>query len=147
LDAYGAKQYLSDLSFVDPGRIAVMGMSHGAMTVLEVVRQSTLSGQSLSPFRAAVAYYPLCGQPESLNAPTLVLVGEKDTWTPAQQCVQYLHRMEQPHELVLKVFTDAYHLFDHPEIDLKELGHTLRSDPEAAAQAILITKEFLGDHL
>ena len=36
-------------------------------------------------FRAAVAYYPLCGvASEELNVPTLILIGELDDWTPAR---------------------------------------------------------------
>lgn len=147
LDAYGAKRYLLTRPFVDPTRIAVMGMSHGAMTILEVIKRSTSAGLAMEPFRAAVAFYPLCGNPEPVNTPTLVLIGGADNWTPADQCIQYLERLQPPHEMTLKVFPDAHHVFDHPGIDIVELGHIVRSDPEAAAQAIQMTREFLNDQL
>lgn len=86
LDAYGAKRYLSARSFVDPDRIAVMGMSHGGMTVLEAIKQSTSEGLAMKPFQAAIAYYPLCSEPESINTPTLILIGSEDSWTPAEFC-------------------------------------------------------------
>jgi dienelactone hydrolase len=124
-----------------------MGMSHGAMTILEVIKRSTSVGLAMEPFRAAVALYPLCGVPEPIITPTLVLIGGADNWTPADQCVQYLEELQTPHEMTLKVFPDAYHVFDHPGIDIVELGHIVRSDPEAAAQAIRMTREFLNDQL
>ena len=147
LDAYGAKDFLSAQSYVIPDRIAAIGFSHGAMTVLEIVKQSTLVDQPLTPFRAAIAYYPLCGQPESQNTPVLVLIGSDDTWTPAIQCEQYLEGLDRPHSMTVHTFPGAHHLFDHPDIDIKELGHTLRSDPAAAEQAFRMTRDFLDDHL
>ncbi len=147
LDAYGAKKYLSNLSFVDPGRISVMGMSHGGMAMLEAVKKSTTDNISIAPFNAAVAYYPLCGEPTALNAPGLILIGELDTWTPAEQCVQYVEKLGQRGDMTLKVFPNGYHLFDHPGIDQKELGKVLRSDPILASQGMKITRDFLIEHL
>jgi len=89
LDAYGAKQYLSTRSFVDSARIAVMGMSHGGNTVLETIKPSISEGLAMKPFQAAIAFYPHCGKPESINTPTLILTGDKDSWTPAVICEPY----------------------------------------------------------
>jgi dienelactone hydrolase len=50
-------------------------------------------------------------------------------------------------EISLKVFADAYHAFDHPGIDIVELGYIVRSNPEAAAEARQITREFLDEWL
>ena len=147
LDAFGAKKYLSNLPFVDPNRIAVVGASHGGMAVLEIIKQSTSENIPISPFRAAVAFYPLCGEPELLNTPTLVMIGGADKWTPAEQCIQYLQKLEQPHEMTLRVFPDAHHLFDHPGIDTEELGFIIRSNVDAAQQAIQMTREFLSEQL
>ena len=147
LDAYGAKRYLSTRPFVDPTRIAAMGMSHSGTTILEIIKQSTSTGLGMKPFGAAVALYPLCGEPEPIDTPTLVLIGGADTKTPADQCVRYLDRLQRPHEMTLKVFPGAYHVFDHPGIDFEELGVIVRSDPEAATQAIRMTREFLSERL
>ena len=43
-DAYDAKAYLSQLPFVNPKRIGIMGMSHGACTTLASLSQSNLEG-------------------------------------------------------------------------------------------------------
>lgn len=147
LDAYGAKQYLSTRSFVDSARIAVMGMSHGGMTVLETIKQSISEGLAMKPFQAAIAFYPLCSKPESINTPTLILTGDKDSWTPVELCEQYVGKLHSQDEIKLKVFTGAYHAFDHPGIDIVELGYIVRSNPEAAAEANQITHEFLEEWL
>lgn len=147
LDAYGAKQYLSTRSFVDSARIAVMGMSHGGNTVLETIKQSISEGLAMKPFQAAIAFYPLCGKPESINTPTLILTGDKDSWTPVELCEQYVDKFHSQNEIKLKVLAGAYHAFDHPGIDIVELGYIVRSHPEAAAEASQITREFLEEWL
>lgn len=147
LDAYGAKRYLSTRPFVDPTRIAVLGLSHGGKTILEAIKRSNSAGLAITPFRAAVAFYPSCVEPEPIDIPVLVLIGSEDNWTPADHCVAYLDKLQPPHEMTLKVFEGAHHAFDHPGIDIVEFGHIVRSDPEAAAQAIQMTREFLNDRL
>ncbi len=147
LDAYGAKRYLSNRPFVDPTRIAVMGTSLGGETVLQVIKQSISSDLEMKPFRAAVAFYPECGEPEKIDTPTLVLIGGADQWLQVEDCVRHLDRLPPPHEMTLKVFPGAHHGFDHPGIDFEELGLIVRSDPEAAAQAIQMTREFLSERL
>ena len=146
LDAYGAKRYLSTRSFVDPARIAVMGMSHGGMTVLEAIKQSTSEGLGMKPFQAAIALYPLCSVPEPINTPTLILSGSEDSWTPAELCEEYVDKLQPQHEITLKVFAGAHHAFDHPGIDM-DTGHIVRSNPQAAAQASKMSREFLQDRL
>ena len=121
LDAYGAKQYLSTRSFVDSNRIAVMGMSHGGNTVLEAIEQ------------------PI--------SPTLILIGDKDSWTPVELCEEYVGKLQSQNEIKLKVFAGAYHAFDHPGIDIVELGYIVRSNPDASAEATQITHEFLEEWL
>lgn len=147
LDAFGAKRYLSTRSFVDPARIAVMGMSHGGWTVLETIKQSTSEGLAMKPFQAAIAFYPLCSEPEPINTPTLILAGDKDEWFPAELCAQYVVKLQPQHDIILKVFAGAFHAFDHPGIDIVEAGHIVRSHPEAAAEASQMSREFLAEQL
>jgi dienelactone hydrolase len=147
LDAYGAKRYLSSRPFVDPARIAVFGMSHGGMTVLEVIKQSTSEGLEVKPFQAAIALYPLCNQPERINTPTLILAGEMDTWHPAKSCAQYVAKVQPQQNINLRVFAEAYHGFDLVGLDIVEVGHIVRFSPEAAAETIELTRKFLEERL
>ncbi len=147
LDAHGARGYLSTRPFVDPNRVAVMGLSHGGMATLEAIRQSTFTGLATTPFQAAVVFYPLCSHPEPIDTATLILIGGEDNWTPPDLCREYLSNLQPPHEVVLEVFPGAHHAFDHPGIDMVELGHTVRSNPEATAQAVRMTREFLSKRM
>ena len=143
LDAYGAKRYLSTRAFVDPARIGVMGMSHGAMAVLEIIKQSTSESLAMAPFKAAIPLYPLCSEPEPINTPTLIMSGSEDNWTPAELCARYVEKLEPRHKIWLQVFAGAHHLFDHPGIDTVDSGYIVRSNPEAAARASETAREFL----
>ena len=147
LDAYGAKRYLSTRSFVDPARIAVMGLSHGGMTVLETIKKSTSEGLTMKPFQAAIAFYPLCSKPEPINTPTLILTGSEDSWSPAELCAQLVGKLQPQHEITLEVIDGAHHAFDHPGIDIVELGYIVRSNPKAAAQASQMSRKFLEERL
>ena len=143
LDAYGGKKFLSSLTYVDPERIAAMGMSHGGMAVLEIIERTTSNGIDIKPFSAAVAFYPLCGEPTQIGIPTLIVSGDKDSWTPAELCKQYVESLDNNSSISVKVFENAHHLFDHPDIDVVELGYVLRSNPKARDQARQIVREFL----
>ncbi len=147
LDAWGAKRYLSTLAFVDPERIAVFGLSHGAMTVLEAVKTSTSDGLGKKPFKAAILFYPLCSSPQPIETPALILAGSEDSWTPAGLCEEYVAQMKSRHEISLTVFAGAHHAFDHPGIDAIDVGHVIRSNPEATARAVQMTREFLQEKL
>jgi dienelactone hydrolase len=147
LDAYGAKQYLSTRPFVDSARIAVMGMSHGGNSVLEVIKQSTSEGLVMKPFQAAIAFYPLCSVPEPINTPSLILTGDMDQWNPAVLCEQYLDKLQPQHEISMKVFAGAYHAFDIVGIDTINTGYIVRYNQKAADEAFRMSREFLEKRL
>jgi dienelactone hydrolase len=147
LDAFGAKRYLSTRSFVDPARIAVMGMSHGGWTVLETIKQSTSEGLAMKPFQAAIAFYPLCSEPEPINTPSLILTGDMDQWFPAVLCEQYLDKLQPQHEISMKVFAGAYHGFDIVGIDTIDTGYIVRYNQKAADEAFRMSREFLEEWL
>lgn len=143
LDAYGAKQYLSTLSFVDPARIAVIGMSHGGVTVLEAIQQSTSEDLATKLFQAAIAFYPYCSVPEPINTPVLIFGGSEDLATPVQLCVEYVEKLQPQPEITLKVFAGAHHFFDRPGVDTEDGGYISRYNPKAAAEASEMSREFL----
>lgn len=147
LDAYGAKQYLSTRPFVDSARIAVMGMSHGGWTVLEIIKRSTSESLAMKPFQAAIAFYPICSVPEPINTPSLILTGDMDQWTPAVLCEPYLDKLQPQHEISMKVFAGAYHGFDIVGVDTIDTGYIVRYNQKAADEAFRMSREFLEEWL
>jgi dienelactone hydrolase len=139
-DAHGAKLYLESLPFVDPNRIAVMGWSHGGMSTLEAV---TINEPSSSPFQAAIAFYPRCTPLYIVNTPLLVLIGEKDDWTPANLCQFYIKPKKGWPEIILKVYPDAYHAFDMPFSLNYYMGHMVGRNSSAALDSYERVRAFL----
>ena len=143
-DANGGKNFLATLPYVAKHRIALMGWSHGGAAVLFTLVTEAPTG----PFKAAVALYPGCGVlMAEINAPLLIQIGEKDTWSVAAVCKQ----LEQPSLGTLRferiVYPGAHHGFDEAGADRTEHGHTIRHDAKAAADASERIKAFLAKHL
>jgi dienelactone hydrolase len=141
-DAYAALAHLRVLPFVDAKRIAVMGGSHGGSTTLAtIVATPANSAQPAPGFAAAIALYPGCrqklgdwvpkrdtvkdGDDASVKptysysgvfkplAPTLILTGELDDWTPAEPCQRLTDAAKTAgHPVEMKVYPGAHHSFD-----------------------------------
>jgi dienelactone hydrolase len=94
-DAYGALDWLAQQNFVDPDRVAVLGFSMGGITTLDAVEAGVgaIAKAVKRHFRAAIAYYP-CTRYRAgvMTVPTLILVGDKDDWTPASYCRDMMAR-------------------------------------------------------
>ncbi|MDF1555097.1 MAG: dienelactone hydrolase family protein, partial [Deferrisomatales bacterium] len=136
-DAHDAKAYLAGLPFVAPGEIGVMGWSHGGITTLYAVDELAGPLHGDGPFRAGVAFYPACRRPlDGLEAPVLILIGEKDDWTPASRCVDNMPAGKTSHEVLLTVYPGAFHDFDWEGLDTYSAGHRVKFDAAAAADAV-----------
>ena len=120
-DVYAAVQWLARQPGVDFKRIAVLGRSHGAQTVLSVMDRSDkmVQAQPLRP-SAAIALYPGCAKFNAmwnygLAAPLSLMIGALDDWTPAATCEQ-LHskvlRSQKDAQFDIKVYPGSYHGFD-----------------------------------
>jgi dienelactone hydrolase len=153
-DALGALHYLSKLAFVDPHRIAVIGSSRGGIIALQVASSHPVDLFAVPDelkFKAAVAYYPLCGvATDQLTIPTIILIGELDDWTPAKDCERWMERRAgkgAPVKLV--IYPGAYHAFDFQNLgDGRRLfGHWLKYDANAAERSILEMHDFLATQL
>ncbi len=126
-DAWAALAYLRSRSEVDRERVALMGWSQGGGTVLSAygAGEDGPAGKEGGGFRAAIAFYPGCKSPLKNedwqpDGPLLLLVGEKDDWTPAQPCVDLVQRDGVKERTELVVYPNAYHGFDAPDAPVRK---------------------------
>jgi dienelactone hydrolase len=153
-DAWGALRYLSKLPFVDPRRVAVVGSSQGGIVALQLasVREIRLFDvpQDIK-FKAAVAFYPICGAAsQQLAIPTIILIGELDDWSSAKDCEQWMGlRSGKGAPARLIVYPGAYHAFDVRSLgDGKRIfGHWLKYDADAAGRSKSEMHDFLATQL
>jgi dienelactone hydrolase len=154
-DPYRALAWLARQPSVDPARIAVVGFSLGASLALTAVERGAIERASARKFRAAAAFYPLClAFKDNMTVPTLILIGERDDWTPASECRNLVegrddygisrHRGDGvPMRLI--IYPDAWHAFDAPQLQtpVQYLGHRLQFNQAAADKASEALREFL----
>ena len=144
-------RYLSQLDFVDPARVAVLGQSMGGLAVLNAVDRDLAAQYFNERFRAAIAYYPGCGiAAASMTAPTLVLIGEADDSSPVERCREMVARARPDGATIaLSIYPGAYHGFDVAELKpgIRFLGHWLEYNEAAAKDAEQKVRAFLAANL
>lgn len=100
-------------------------------------------------FKAAIAYYPDCSATNGdMAAPTLVLIGELDDWTPAKKCQEMMaQRSGKGSAVQLDVFKGARHAFAAPgyKTGTEAYGHRMEYDAAAADQSIRDSQAFLKE--
>ena len=160
-DAYAALAHLRTLPFVDGSRVGLIGGSDGGATTL-----AAMIASSASPgFRAAVALYPGCASwlrsadTYRPAGPLLILIGEKDDWTPAEPCRRLTEASQQAGgPVTIKIYPGAYHSFDSANpvryVDTRvnassSTGHgaTAGGDPEAWVDSIREVVAFFDRYL
>lgn len=156
-DAWAALAYLQNRRDVDDGRIAVMGWSQGAGTVLAAYGP----GGKGAGYRAAIVLYPGCRtslkdanwQPEG---PLLMLLGGKDEWTPPEPCLELASRAPVKERTEVVVYPDAHHGFDLPSSPLHKRTNlpntpageaTIGTNESARRDAIGRVSAFLQEQL
>jgi dienelactone hydrolase len=149
-DIAGALDFLNAQPFVQRDRLGLIGHSHGGWTTMRAVQRSY--GLAARGLKAAVAYYPSCSPAfdDDVAVPLLILIGEKDDWTPARDC----HRLEaagftRPKLVEAVYYPDAFHSFDYLARDRTIVvadgkHHHLAYDSAAAADAEARTRAFFG---
>ena len=129
-------------------QIGLIGHSHGGWTAVRAVQASY--GLAARGLKAAVAYYPLC-QPQfdrDVAVPLLILIGDRDDWTPADNCRKLQAAgFTNPGLVDAVYYPNAYHSFDSNAPDRSVAGHRLIFDPSAASDAEARTKAFFAKYL
>lgn len=114
-DALGALQWLAQRPDVDATRLALVGWSNGGSTVLAATNamQREAAAAAVKP-RAAVAFYPGCETDLKRGykpvAPLLLLLGERDDWTPPGPCMQLAKQAGA--QVQVELYAGAFHGFD-----------------------------------
>jgi dienelactone hydrolase len=154
-DAYRALNFLARQPFVNPANVTLMGFSQGGYLTLLSTERGLVERLSKHKFRAAIAFYPLCtGFKGVMTVPTLVLIGGRDDWMPAEACRTMAEGRDDwgisrdrsngpPIQLV--IYPGAYHAFDIPELrtPIQYRGHHLEFNKAATDQSIDAVRDFL----
>ena len=173
-DAYAALAHARTLPYVDGQHVGLMGGSHGGSTTLASMvapesDREPLARERRAGFAAAAALYPRCAARLGtwrINsgvykpiAPLVILIGEKDDWTPAEPCQRLAAAAEGAgYPVTIKVYPDAHHSFDSPNpvryvatrinpSAPSGRGATTGGDPRAWADSIRTVLAFFDQHL
>jgi dienelactone hydrolase len=143
-DAVAALKAIKAMPDIDPNRVFLQGYSFGAISSLFATDTKT-PGAHDTKIAGLIAYYPYCYDNVEFSAPTIVLIGEKDDWTPAKLCqaVQGKPNLEE-----VDVYPGAFHGFVMPmgqPIDY--LGHHIAFDVKETLDAQQAADAFLAKHL
>jgi dienelactone hydrolase len=142
-DAVAAVKVLRSMPDIDSNRIFLQGYSYGARASLFAVDPKT-PGTHDSKIAGVIAYYPYCYDNIEFPTPTLVLIGDKDDWTPAKLCEAV---KEQPNVEIV-VFPGATHAFNMPfKKPVDYLGHHLAYDEKATHEAVKDADAFMDSHM
>ena len=153
-DALAARSWLAGQPFAQQERVYAIGWSNGGSTALRLAGRR----EAAPPrgFREIIAFYPGCGplltakQPWRPHAPTTILHGLADDWTPAEPC----RELAAGSGVSFVGYPGAHHGFDSPGTPLRErraaYGQradgmvTVGTDPEAREKAIRAVMEILA---
>jgi dienelactone hydrolase len=114
-DALAALAWVASQPWARADRVALLGWSHGGSAVLAATDASRreVQAQPVHP-AVAIAFYPGCSAAYKSgyrsNTRLVMLVGEKDDWTPPGPCIELGKRAGA--EVI--VYADSYHDFDNP---------------------------------
>jgi dienelactone hydrolase len=141
-DALAALNVLQAMPDIDKDHILFVGHSYGAIASLSATDKQNPANHA--KVAGVVAYYPFCYENDEPSVPVLVLIGEKDDWTPAAKCQPFVGKTN--FEVV--AYPGAFHAFDIPfEKPVDMLGHHLAYDETAAKDAEKRADAFIDAHI
>ena len=126
-----------------------MGRAAGATATLSAI-ENYKEQRRAEPFAAAVSLSPFCPyQLVRIDAPVLLLIGEKDDWTTIAGCEDIKLIEALKYSVTTKIYPGVTHGFDVERFEPFHYwgGHVSEYNPEATQDAIVRIREFLGRHL
>ncbi len=154
-DILGAVRYLKGLPFIQPEKMAVIGWSHGGGAVLGARNRQRRHPDLRLP--AMVAFYPPCRDVAWLAgaSPLLILMGQEDTLTPADDCRALVDEAKERGPIELIVYPETHHAFDNERLPVLGVnlgqgigqGETLKHNADAYEDAKQRVRAFLERHL
>jgi dienelactone hydrolase len=130
-DALAATTVLKAMPEIDEKHIFLAGFSLGGTSSLLATDTKSRASQGAG-VAGVIAYYPFCYDGVDPVAPVLVLIGEKDDWTPAAKC----RAVTGKSNFDLVVYPGITHAFMSPFPQPTDvLGHHLVYDETSARDA------------
>jgi dienelactone hydrolase len=118
-DIWGAVAWAETRADLRADRMALIGWSHGGSTTLWTNNRASGARPKDLPhdFRAAIAFYPGCGDASRAArftpvAPLAIFIGTADDWTPAAACRDLAARLPG---VGYTEYPGAHHGFDAPK--------------------------------
>jgi dienelactone hydrolase len=142
-DAVAALKVVKAMPDIDPNRVFLQGYSFGAIASLFATDTKTPGTHDMK-IAGLIAYYPYCYDNVDPAVPTLVLIGEKDDWTPAAAC----QAVKDKPNVEVVVYAGATHGFTTPiGKPVTYLGHHIVYDQDATEDAQDRADAFIAAHL
>jgi dienelactone hydrolase len=151
-DALAALKVLKAMPDIDSSRIFLQGYSYGASASLFASDPKT-PGARDAKIAGVIAYCPYCYDKVEFSAPTLILIGERDDWTPAALC----QAVKGKPNVEVVVFPGAAHGFnfdwslwsraEHQPPPTDWMGHDIGYDERATQDAERRADAFMDAHI
>lgn len=163
MDLVAAMAYLRSRPDVDPDRLIALGIDRGAVVLIQAAQLRFVEKLSVQPFRAIVASSGFCdlgeearrfggsgGDGAKLASDLLIMTGDHDDFDPGVNTCRHFSKVidRNGHDLRLKIYAGAYHLFDTP-IPLHKSGdgYMIGRNPAEASQSIEDVRSFVDASL
>ena len=142
-DTLAALNVLKAMPDIDSKRVFLWGYSWGAISSLFAIDAKNPASHD-AKVAGVIAYYPFCYDGVDPSVPVLVMIGEKDDWTPAARCQAVTGKTD----FNVVVYPGDTHAFTVPfEQPVDYLGHHFVYDEKATQDAQARADAFMAAHM
>jgi dienelactone hydrolase len=141
-DVLAALNVLEAMPDIDTKHIFLQGYSYGAISSLFATDRKNPANHA--KVAGIVAYYPYCYDGVDPSVPVLVMIGEKDDWTPAAKCQAVTGKTDFD-VVVYPGDTHGFTLAFEKPVDY--LGHHLVYDEKSTQDAQQRADAFMAAHM